>query len=267
MSNITVAVPALGNKFVDDRLRVAGDSFTWDFPRTTNQIKFVAVHHSVTNHIGVWKDQVDLIAKLHTSPPPQGRGWGGIGYHFVVCSDGTVAYVGDVGMARANVSNLNDQVIGVCLVGDFTKILPTDAQIHGAHELISVLLNPNIWPNLKSWANVVGHKELDATACPGTIWKGPADSLYERIKNDIPYTPPVPTISSTASSTITVVTPPLTTMPTSTTTVPPITLPPPTPAGEAFRMVANIMTGRGWWWVKYAKVRDLVLANKHLWET
>lgn len=32
------------------------------------------------------------------------------------------------------------------------------------------------------------------TLCPGTYWKGPDDSMYERIKNRIPYTPQTPPV-------------------------------------------------------------------------
>lgn len=191
MSNIQIQIPELGSKYKDDRDRVWGNSYTWAFNRTTSQVENIAVHHSVTAQTGNWQNEVDVIANIHKN-----RGWAGIGYHFVVCSDGTVAYVGDVGQGRANVLNKNEKVIGVCFVGDFTKILPTDAQINSGHTLIKFLLSMGLWPNLNGWVDVLGHKELQGTACPGSSWKVGGDSFYERLKNNIPYTPaptPIPT--------------------------------------------------------------------------
>lgn len=186
MINIKILIPELGNKYVDDRDRVWGDSYNWSFDRTTSQVEYIAIHHSVTAQTGNWQNEVDVIANTHKN-----KGWGGIGYHFVVCSDGTVAYVGDVGLGRANVENQNEKVIGICFVGDFTKQLPTDSQIKSGHILINFLINLKIWPKLTSWDKVKGHQEFKATACPGSNWKVGGDSFYERLKNNIPYTPVV----------------------------------------------------------------------------
>ncbi len=114
----------------------------------------------------------------------------GIGYHFVITADGTVWYVGDISTQRANVADKNHLVIGVCLVGDFTKTNPTDEQILSAHDLSKYLLfDVSAISNFNDWSDLVGHKELQATQCPGDNWKGVGDSMYERIKNRVPYTP------------------------------------------------------------------------------
>ena len=183
MPNTNLHIPALvdSKKWSDDRPTIWGDSYNWAWARTPNEVKYLVIHHTVTKHEATAQD----IALLHKT-----RGWAGIGYHFVITKDGVVHYVGDVGTARANVLNKNEQVIGISLVGDFTKHNPSDAQIISAHELCKFFLfNAPPWQNLNGWEDVVGHKELQATACPGTNWKGPSDSVYNRIKNRIPYTP------------------------------------------------------------------------------
>lgn len=188
MADTPLHIPDLvnRNKWRDYRKEIWGDSFNWSWNRTTRQVKYVVIHHSVTAHDA----SPDYIAQLHKN-----RGWGGIGYHFVITKDGIVWYVGDVGTARANVKDKNEQVIGVCLVGDFTQYNPSDDQILSAHDLCKFFVeNTGVWPNLNGWEDVVGHKELQATACPGTYWKGPDDSMYERIKNRIPYTPQTPPV-------------------------------------------------------------------------
>lgn len=174
-------------KWIDYRDPIWGNSYTWSWERPTTQVKYLVIHHTVTKH----EATPDDIALLHKA-----RGWGGIGYHFVITKDGTVYYVGDVSTARANVLNKNEQVIGITLVGDFTKYNPSDQQIVSAHYLCKYFLDLANYPQLNSWdKHVVGHKELQATQCPGTFWKnvaGVPDTLFERIKNNIPFTSPTP---------------------------------------------------------------------------
>lgn len=180
MSDTPLVIPELGNKFVDYRMPIWGNSFTWSWERPITQVKYAVIHHTVTS-----KDATpDAIAALHKA-----RGWGGIGYHFVIPGDGIVYYVGDIGTARANVKDLNEQVIGIALCGDFTKELPSDAQIDSAHKLVKYFISIASVPGIKDWGDMVGHQNLQSTACPGSSWQGAPDSMYERIKNNIPYTP------------------------------------------------------------------------------
>jgi len=183
MANTPLTINELGNKFVDYRDPIWGDSYNWSWNRKSTEIKYLVIHHSVTAH----EATPDDIALLHKA-----RGWGGIGYHFVITKDGMVYYVGDVGTARANVADMNEQVIGICLIGDFTKHLPSDEQIISCHKLCKFFLfsAPSI-PNVKGWDDVVGHKELQATQCPGTSWdKSQSGDMWWRIKTGTPYTPP-----------------------------------------------------------------------------
>jgi len=184
MARTDLTINDLDDKFIDYREQIWGDSFGWMWERRADQIKYLVIHHSVTAH----EASPDDIAKLHKN-----RGWGGIGYHFVVTKDGKAWYVGDVSTARANVADMNEKVIGICLVGDFTKHLPSDEQIVSAHKLCKFFIEQPQWPLLNDWKeNVVGHKELSKTACPGTSWdKSQESDMWWRIKSGTPYTPPV----------------------------------------------------------------------------
>lgn len=164
MANFSLNIPALGNKLVDLRGRIAGDSFNWSWERPLSQVRYLVVHHSAGPDTQTPAD----IANYHV----QSRGWGGIGYHFVISKDGTVSYVGDLTTARANVLNLNHLVIGICLIGTFMNgALPSDNQINASHFLCSHLLfNTPEASGINGWEDVVGHKQLGATACPGDTW-------------------------------------------------------------------------------------------------
>jgi N-acetylmuramoyl-L-alanine amidase len=186
MSNIPLTIKSLidRDKWVDYRDPIWGDSYNWSWERSTNEVLYPVIHHSVTAQTATPDD----IALLHKA-----RGWGGIGYHFVITADGKVWYVGDVGTARANVLDMNEKVIGICLVGDFTKHLPTDDQILSSHDLVKFFIDAPQWPNIKSWDALKGHKDLQATACPGISWEVEGDSMRWRIVNRYPYSPQTPT--------------------------------------------------------------------------
>lgn len=178
--SVNLAIPTLGNKFQDYRQGIPGDSYDWGPVINANNIKFFTFHHSVTNQTakndGDWKKECNTIANLHL-----GQGWGGVGYRFIICSDGTVAYVGDLSHGGSAVADHNHEMFSACFVGDFTKELPTAYQVYSAHLLAEWFLTkmPQ-YPNLNSWDGIKGHKDFNSTACPGSAW--PID-LRSRITN------------------------------------------------------------------------------------
>lgn len=174
-------------KWTDYRQEIWGDSFNWSWVRPWSQLQGILIHHSVTKH----EATPDDIALLHKA-----RGWAGVGYHFIIDKAGVVYYVGDISLARAHVANKNEKFLGICMIGDFTKHLPSDEQIKSAHDLCKFFFfqTPSL-PTLKSWDQLQGHKDQQATACPGTSWP---NDMRNRIVNRIPYTseptpvPPTP---------------------------------------------------------------------------
>lgn len=162
----------------DYRDEIWGDSFNWSWVRPWNQLEGIIIHHTASSKEASPND----IALMHKA-----RGWGGVGYHFIVTPDGVVHYVGDIATARAHVLNKNEKYIGISMVGDFTKHLPTDNQILSVHDLCEFFWyqTPSL-PTLKGWEQMKGHKDEQATACPGTSWP---NDMQDRIINRIPYTP------------------------------------------------------------------------------
>lgn len=229
--SVTIAIPELGDKFQDYRNPIPGDSYNWGPAIVATDIRYFAFHHSVTpqtaKNDGNWRAECDRIANEHLA-----QGWGGVGYRFIICSDGTVAYVGDLSHGGSAVAGNNNIMFSACLIGDFTRELPTAAQVHSAHILADFFLNrmPQ-YPNLDSWDDIIGHQDASAllhlsgatpTACPGSNWRDPNDSLRSRIINDryAGYPNPQPTWD------LPVVTPPPATQPPAPPTAPPTTQPP-----------------------------------------
>ncbi len=166
MPKTDLIIPDLGNKFVDLRDSLPGDAYNWSWTRPLSQVNYLAIHHSATADSKTPED----IANVHIN----NNGWGGIGYHFIISKDGTVYYVGDISTARANAANLNEQVLGICLVGNFIQgQVPSSAQLESTHKLCEFFISDfSALSNINSWDKVRGHKELpnQSTDCPGDNW-------------------------------------------------------------------------------------------------
>ncbi len=107
-----------------------------------------------------------------------GQKWAGIGYHFVIRAGGAIergrpewtigSHSGPAG---------NGDSIGVVLTGNFEAGKPTEAQLDSLVWLITQYLEPR-YGNL----DVIGHKDVMATACPGKNF--PWEELRERLEDD-----------------------------------------------------------------------------------
>lgn len=173
MARIDLNIPALPGKFTDLRDSMPGDSFNWSWVRDLSLVKYLAIHHSASPDTQTPME----IANYHINH----NGWGGIGYHFLIDKNGVVYYVGDISTARANVANLNDAVIGICLIGNFTQgMAPTGEQLDSTNKLCDFFINNFPQLNL-SWVSVMGHKDLpgQSTACPGDDWPSWRPAILE----------------------------------------------------------------------------------------
>lgn len=83
------------------------------------------VINEIIIHCSGTKDKVDIGAKeikeYHTTPPPLGRGWKDIGYHYVIRLDGTVERGRLISKAGAHCFGHNSHSIGICYVGGLNQ--------------------------------------------------------------------------------------------------------------------------------------------------
>lgn len=118
----------------------------------------VILHHSASPDVPA--------AEIHTWH--LARGWAGIGYHFVIRKNGSIERGRPLEAIGAHAGpGVNGNSIGVCLSGNFMNERPTDQQITALVELL-------VWLNgyYKSDLEVKLHREVMATACPGTLFPG-----------------------------------------------------------------------------------------------
>ncbi len=158
-------------KWQDLRISIPGNSETWYRVQETANFIGVAVHHTA----GPSNQSPESIALYHVNV----RGWGGVGYHFLIKPNGTVCYVGDVKTQRAHVANLNHKYIGISMIGTFMGEKPTDEQLRSVYLLNKELIEVDSRFNM-SWGEVKRHNELSATACPGDTWP----EWWHRIRED-----------------------------------------------------------------------------------
>ena len=129
--------------------------------RPLAQISHIAVHHSTGDP---HKVTVEGIARYHVDS----NGWAGIGYHYCITVDGSIYQVNDLEAIAAHVYGHNGTTVGVCLIGDFTKDEPPDAQRRALAWLLAHLHGMLGIP----LENVKGHRDFPGqdTSCPGDSW-------------------------------------------------------------------------------------------------
>ncbi len=124
--------------------------------------RHIVIHHSATDG-----GSVESIDKAH-----KGRGWDGVGYHFVIgngdgMGDGeiesTFRWRGQTHGAHAGNTEYNERGIGICLIGNFEEEQPSGAQLSSVKRLVSVLKHEYAIPS----GEVIAHRDVKKTACPG----------------------------------------------------------------------------------------------------
>jgi len=143
------------------------------------------VHHTATTEAPNAASAIRAIWQYHT----YNRGWGDIGYNYLVDSAGNIfqgryydkTYAEDntVDVVAGHAYDHNRGTTGISAIGDFSKGSPTGAQKEAISKIIGFKLAPydiNPSGNGGYGAAVVGHRDVYPTACPGT-------NLYPQINS------------------------------------------------------------------------------------
>lgn len=116
-------------------------------------LEYIVIHHTASTA----KETVEQIHNFHIN----NNGWAGIGYHFYIRKDGTIYRGRPEKYVGAHCENYNSVSLGICLEGNFEIEKPTEKQIQSVTDLVKYLRKK--YGDFK----LVGHKDLNATACPG----------------------------------------------------------------------------------------------------
>ena len=124
-----------------------------DMTPRSKVLEYIIIHHTASTA----KETVEQIHNFHIN----NNGWAGIGYHFYIRKDGTIYRGRPEEYVGAHCENYNSVSLGICLEGNFEIEQPTNEQLKSLSELLQHLKQK--YGNVQ----VVGHRNLNATACPG----------------------------------------------------------------------------------------------------
>lgn len=149
-----------------------GDPLLWpqEYPA---EVKKIFIHHTAsTENLDDPETAIRAIYYYHAVT----RGWGDIGYNFIVAPDGTVyeGRAGGDGVVAGHAQGYNTGSVGIALLGNYQEEDVAGPMMKGLQALIYEKAKlHNIDPDGTSEFrgevsdNIMGHRDVSATACPG----------------------------------------------------------------------------------------------------
>lgn len=126
-------------------------------PPLSDAYRTVVVHHSVVDE----NDDVTTLLEIQNAHRND-RGWADVAYHYFVGKSGIVYEGRQINARGSHVAGFNTGSIGVCFLGDYTRISPTQPQVQAAQGLITWLAQTFALTHL------AGHRDFNGTTlCPG----------------------------------------------------------------------------------------------------
>ncbi len=144
-------------------------------------VSHLIVHHSAGGNTSTnWAATVMSIFDFHVNS----NGWSDVGYNYLIAPDGTLFYGrgGGNNVIGAHYCNKNTNTMGVCMLGTYTTVAPTDTAWKTLERLfawkaVESNINPTDSKNLSDLGSIPvinGHRSGCATECPG-------DSTFNRL--------------------------------------------------------------------------------------
>lgn len=115
------------------------------------------------------RDHLELVRSSHVNA----RGWGDIGYHYIVDRAGRVWEGRSIRYQGAHVRDNNENNVGVMLLGNFDMQQPSQAQLASLAGQIKHLRQQY----RVSMNRVFTHQELNPTACPGRFLQAKVNGM------------------------------------------------------------------------------------------
>lgn len=149
-----------------------GNKLWWpqEYPK---EVKKIILHHTATtDDLDDPEDAIRAIYYYHAMT----RGWGDIGYNFVVAPDGTVyeGRAGGNGVVAGHASGYNTGTVGIALLGNYEENQIPSEMMQALTGLVyqkaeSHDIDPTGAAKYRgeSFSNIIGHRDVDATTCPG----------------------------------------------------------------------------------------------------
>jgi hypothetical protein len=162
------SLPSMDLDFIQSKMKLVR---RWEWARTplkTQLLKDAGTYDRLTvHHSGsVVEDASDQPVAEHLEGIVAGhieRGYGDVGYHFMIDRSGCVWEGRSLTHEGAHVFGQNERNIGVMLLGNFEKQQPTQKQTASLEEIVPLLCERY---RIKR-QRVYGHCDLSPSICPG----------------------------------------------------------------------------------------------------
>lgn len=127
-----------------------------------NKPEWLIIHHSGGTDANPLAD-----TSSHTAKGMElwhlGKGWDGLGYHYVIHKDGDIWRGRPEHRNGAHARGYNSKSIGICLSGNFDATLPTEEQIKSLKDLlVGLSAKYDIKPS-----NIIPHRNVANKTCYG----------------------------------------------------------------------------------------------------
>ncbi len=149
-----------------------GKTLTWPLEYPEKISKIIVHHTATTSNLDDPKQAIRNIYYYHSIT----RGWGDIGYNYIIDKNGNIyegRYGGD-GVVGGHAAKYNVGSIGIAVLGNYQENRVPESVTASLTNLVKVKsAKHDIDPEGSSMfrgemlKNVIGHKDVGATACPG----------------------------------------------------------------------------------------------------
>jgi hypothetical protein len=123
----------------------------------------------------------------------------GITYHYCISDQGVIYQTQPLEATTSHAGNFSGDSAGVCLIGDFGRVTPPQAQLDAAAALLAQLATQFNIPT----SQIVGYSDLVTTGSPGATWPQWKGALLAKVSSlmaggpaVIPTPTPTPTVSA-----------------------------------------------------------------------
>ncbi|HPN67157.1 MAG TPA: N-acetylmuramoyl-L-alanine amidase [bacterium] len=146
----------------------------WDDDMEHKNIQQIVIHHTAGNDNSPLDPAAVIrgIYYYHTVT----NGWGDIGYNYIIDQYGNVyeGRKGGLGVVGAHAYGFNSGSVGISVLGNYETVEPSSNSIDGLINTIAYVsfqtgldLTKQAEINGKKYNTIVGHRDVQATACPG----------------------------------------------------------------------------------------------------
>lgn len=169
-----------------------GQTYRWA-QQYSPEVRMLVVHHTAMAVGPDSRTPVERVRALYEYHA-NNRGWGDIGYHYVIDEEGQI-YEGKSGgdyVVGGHAYCHNVGTVGVALLGNFDLELPSQTQMRSLQWLLDELadryeiaLDRKIRFHGKSLPTVVGHRDLVSTDCPGYYAYGVLAQVRDHLESGL----------------------------------------------------------------------------------